>query len=229
MPPRLNQAVSSTYLLLRAIDEIEDHPRLPVEVKARALRGISEVLQRQHRRPDFSGVLCGLENELPDVSLRMGDWASLATSDIAPRIQETVATMSERMASWATAGWSVRTQGDFERYAYAVIGTGVLLLNDLWAWFDGTSVDRTLGIGYARALQALNVYGDREEDLDRGVDLWPDGWTEPDMFAYAQRQLEAGWHFVRSLPEGSPAHTFCHGVLSKAASVLEQTPARRTA
>ncbi len=220
LPPGLDRAVSSTYLLLRAIDEVEDHPRLSVETRVRLLRGISGVLQEQRREPDFSVPLHGCEGRLPDVSLRIGDWMELSPVDIAPRIQETAATMAERMASWAADGWPVRTQADFERYAYAVIGTVVLLLCDLWTWFDGTPVDRSLGIGYARALQALNVYGDREEDLARGVDLWPDGWTEADMRRYAQRQLSLGERFVDSLPRHCPGRDFCHGILNKARSVL---------
>lgn len=41
LPDTIKEAVASAYLCLRAIDEIEDHPGLPNDVKALLLRRLS--------------------------------------------------------------------------------------------------------------------------------------------------------------------------------------------
>src|SRR5437879_13794611 len=47
LPSGLQEAVSSAYLCMRAIDEIEDHPTLEKHGKMRYLRSISRLLQAQ--------------------------------------------------------------------------------------------------------------------------------------------------------------------------------------
>ena len=219
MPPRLNEATSCAYLLMRAIDEIEDHPSLPAATKAQLLRGVSSRLQGRRRGDEFAQLFAPYQEVLPDVTLRIDEWATLAPLDIAPRVQETFATMAERMADWALADFGIHTEADLDRYTYAVSGTLVLLLSDLWTWYDGTPADRTLGIGYGRALQAVNILNDKSEDLGRGVDFWPDGWTRADLMAYAERELHAADGYVATLGSG-PAHTFCSGALASAWQVF---------
>lgn len=220
MPAGLNEATSSAYLLMRAIDEIEDHPELATHDKDRLLRGVSGVLQERCRAEDFTLLFSGHKGVLPDVSLRIAEWAQLAPSGITARVCETFATMAERMAAWALAGWRIRTEGDLDRYTYAVAGELVLLLSDLWAWHDGTRADRTLGIGYGRALQAVNIYIDKDEDLGRGVGFWPDGWTAQHLKAYAKRELVLAEQYVAQLPQG-PARRFCTGPLERAQSAVQ--------
>lgn len=45
LPDQLLDAVASAYLCMRAIDEVEDHPDLDAETKARILNQISLNLQ----------------------------------------------------------------------------------------------------------------------------------------------------------------------------------------
>jgi farnesyl-diphosphate farnesyltransferase len=44
-------------------------------------------------------------------------------------------------------------------------------------------------IGISWGLQAVNIISNREEDLSRGVDFFPDGWKLKEMFLYARRNL----------------------------------------
>lgn len=224
LPTPLNEATSCAYLLMRGIDEIEDHPTLPVETKAHLLRGVSSRLQTRCRRADFDVLFASYEQDLPDVTLRISEWATLAPKDIAPRVQETFATMAERMADWALANWHIHTETDLDRYTYAVAGTLVLLLSDLWTWYDGTPADRTLGIGYGRALQAINILKDKSDDIGRGVDFWPDGWTQSHLVAYALRELQTAEAYVAKLGSG-PAYDFCAGPLTAAWQVLNHSRA----
>ena len=84
LPAGLQNAVMSAYLCLRAIDEVEDHPRLDNSTKATLLRSISHTLQTTFSTGGFRTALGRYRKELPVVTLRGGDWALLAPSPIAP-------------------------------------------------------------------------------------------------------------------------------------------------
>jgi farnesyl-diphosphate farnesyltransferase len=219
MPPKLNEAVTCAYLLMRGIDEIEDHPELDVSTKVSLLNGFSLLVQRGPKSTDFGRLWAGQETVLPDVTVRMDEWVALAPPEIAPRVWDTFATMAERMAGWADSGFGVVTAESLDRYTYAVAGTLGLLLSDLWSWYDGTKTDRTNAVGYGRALQLVNILVDRDEDLGRDVDFWPRGWTAVDMISYATRELVLADAYVTVLPSG-PARTFCTEPLARARHAL---------
>jgi len=149
LPDGLLEAVSSAYLCLRAIDEVEDHPALDNATKAKLLRRISLNLQAatDTTSPDtFSEGLHDNQFNLPDVSLRIGEWASLAPATIAPRIWDATAAMADRMAHWAECNWHIEMESQLNQYTFSVAGSVGLLLSDLWGWFDGTKTDRSLAI-----------------------------------------------------------------------------------
>lgn len=214
MPPGLNEAATAAYLCLRAIDEIEDHPQLAGIVKARLLEETGRLLQTRFSPAEFAAAYHGHADVLPEVTLRIAEWAALAPPEIAPRITETVATMAQRMADWVRTDFTIDTESDLDRYTYAVSGTPVLLLSDLWAWYDGTRTNRTHGIGYGRALQAANMLIDREIDTDRGVNFWPTGWRAANMIHYVRTEFVLATSYVDALPDG-PARTFCAPALRR--------------
>src|SRR6476646_6155396 len=85
LPGRLQEAVAAACLCLRAIAEIDTDPMLDVETKVRLLRSVSKALQR----PFTAGSLAALldqDAELPEVTVRLGEWAFLAPEPIAPCI-----------------------------------------------------------------------------------------------------------------------------------------------
>ncbi|MDG4859040.1 squalene/phytoene synthase family protein [Streptomyces sp. T-3] len=223
MPDRLNEATTCAYLCMRAIDEIEDHPQLDGTVKAELLEATSRILQTRFTETDFHTAYAAHADVLPEVSLRIGEWAALAPPEIAPRVLETFAAMAERMADWARTGFRIGTERDLDRYTYAVSGTLVLMLSDLWAWYDGTRTDRTHGIGYGRALQSANILLDRATDAGRGVDFWPPGWQTADMLRYVHCELALAEHYVAALPDG-PARTFCEPALHHYRAAVRTQP-----
>src|SRR5437016_10539336 len=105
LPARLQDAVMSAYLCLRAIDEVEDHPSLDNRTKAMLLHSISHTLQTTFAAGSFRAVFGRYQQELPEVTLRVSDWALLAPPSIAPRVWEATAAMADRMAQWADNGW----------------------------------------------------------------------------------------------------------------------------
>ena len=222
LPPGLQEAVASAYLCMRAIDQIEDHPALDNPTKAKLLQSISLTLQAAvdgKALNDFSIVL-GTHHPLPPVTIRIGEWAVLAPETIAPRIWDATAAMADRMADWAANNWKVHTEADLDRYTFGVAGAVGLLLSDLWAWYDGTQTNRTHAIGFGRGLQAVNILRNHTEDMARGVNFFPDGWSKEDVQIYARRNLLLADAYTKSLPLG-PALDFCQIPLTLAHATLD--------
>jgi farnesyl-diphosphate farnesyltransferase len=220
LPAGLQDAVMSGYLCLRAIDEVEDHPRLDNRTKAMLLHSISYTLQTTFAAGDFTPALSCYRQELPEVTLRIGDWALLAPPSIAPRVWEATATMADRMAQWADNAWTIRTEADLDRYTFGVAGSVGLLLSDLWAWYNGTQTNRIHAVGFGRGLQAVNILRNHAEDVARGVDFFPRGWRTEDMQAYARRNLALADAYTNALPPG-PVLDFCFIPLALAYATLE--------
>ena len=212
LPEQLQDAVASAYLCMRAIDEIEDTPALDNQTKAQLLRSVSLRLQEVTDLDSYSYIgrdLVEYSRILPEVSLRIGDWASLAPEAIAPRICDATAAMADRMAYWAEQNWKIATEADLNRYTFSVAGAVGLLLSDLWSWYDGTKTNRTQAIAFGRGLQAVNIVRNQGEDIQRGVSFLPEGWTDRDVQDYARQQLIQANLYIESLPKGSPALSFC--------------------
>ena len=222
LPSGLQEAVASAYLCMRAIDEIEDHPTLDNLLKIEILQTISLTLQAATDNSvanELSDALSSYENLLPEVSIRVGEWAALAPQTIAPRIWDATAAMSDRMAYWADRNWRIHGEADLNRYTFGVAGAVGLLLSDLWAWYDGTQTHRTHAIGFGRGLQAVNILRNHPEDLGRGVDFFPDGWSKEQMQLYARRNLKLADAYANSLSSG-PALDFCKIPLTLAWATL---------
>lgn len=218
LPAGLQEAVGAAYLCMRAIDEIEDHLTLTPPEKAQLLRHVSLTLQAVPR--EIPRALASERVELPEVTQRLGDWLNLAPPGIAPRIADAIATMAERMAHWADIGWRVRDEADLDRYTYGVAGAVGLLLSDLWAWFAGIQTDRLRAVGFGRGLQAVNILRNHQDDLARGVNLYPDGWDDRRMHSYARRHLALADAYLLDLPHG-PILDSCRIPLALAYATLE--------
>ncbi len=219
LPAGLQDAVMSGYLCMRAIDEVEDHPRLDSRTKAMLLRSISHTLQTTFAADDFPPMLERYQQELSEVTLRLGDWALLAPPSIAPRVWEATATMADRMAQWAENGWTIQTEADLDRYTFGVAGSVGLLLSDLWAWYNGTASNRIHAVGFGRGLQAVNILRNHAEDVARGVEFFPSCWQAADMYDYARRNLTLADAYTSALPPG-PVLDFCSIPLALAYATL---------
>ena len=158
--------------------------------------------------------------DLEEVTLRIGEWALLAPATISPRIWDATAAMADRMAYWAERNWLIQDEADLNRYSFSVAGAVGLMLSDLWAWHDGTQTSRTEAIGFGRGLQSVNILRNHAEDMTRGVDFYPNGWTDADMQRYARRNLALADAYTAALPKG-PALTFCRIPLALAHGTLD--------
>lgn len=223
LPKELQDAVASAYLCMRAIDEIEDHDLLDNQTKAKLLGKVSFNLQcqsNQGNEANFAEIFQTYSDILPEVTLRLNEWSTLPSGTIAPRIWDATAAMADRMAHWATINWNIETVADLDAYTFSVAGAVGLMLSDIWAWYDGTTTNRTYAIGFGRGLQAVNIIRNRKDDLSRGADFFPDGWQIKDMQEYARSQLQLGKLYTDALPP-SPALDFCRIPLALAFATLD--------
>jgi farnesyl-diphosphate farnesyltransferase len=207
MPDGLREATTSAYLCMRAIDEIEDHPGLSNTTKAEILRQISLAIQgysheSHHSLQDvLAPALAPHADVLPEVSLHLAEWATHAPIAIAPRIWADTAAMAERMAHWASVNWRIDSKTDLDAYTYSVAAAVGLLMCDIMAWYDGTQMDRRHAIHFGRGLQVTNIARNRAEDIQRGADFYPPGWTDTDIRNYAAHWLKLASEYATTLPE----------------------------
>jgi farnesyl-diphosphate farnesyltransferase len=145
---------------------------------------------------------------LPEVTVRLAEWALLAPPSIAPRIWDATASMADRMAYWAEQHWRIETESDLDAYTFSVAGAVGLMLSDIFSWHDGTKTDRTLAIGFGRGLQAVNILRNHKDDNKRGVTFLPLDWQRNQLFDYTRRNLKLGDAFIKDLPKG-PILNFC--------------------
>ncbi len=196
LPEKLQVTIGAAYLCMRAIDEIEDHPKLDNQSKASILRGLSWALQAQLASDEpgnaslIEKVFLPYRKILPEVTLRISDWLAHSPQGIAPRIWDATIAMADRMAYWAEKDWLIQSEADLNSYTFSVAGAVGLLICDIWTWFDGSQVDRLAAIHFGRGLQSVNILRNREEDTLRGINFFPTGWTEKQMYAYARRNIE---------------------------------------
>jgi farnesyl-diphosphate farnesyltransferase len=195
LPVRLQEVIGAAYLCMRAIDEIEDHPSLDNRTKASILHGLSWALQAQLASGDpadrslLDVLFLPYQKILPEVTLRISDWLSHVPPGIAPRLWDATSAMADRMAYWAENNWLIRTEADLNSYTFSVAGAVGLLICDIWTWFDGSQVDRLAAIHFGRGLQSVNILRNRAEDTRRGVNFFPSGWNDQQMFSYARKNL----------------------------------------
>jgi farnesyl-diphosphate farnesyltransferase len=217
--PGLQEAVAAAYLCFRAIDEIEDHPELDRKEKAFLLRSIESAVQSTDRQARLEHLFHPYTDRLPEVTLRLPDWIRFSPEDAVPRILISVADMSGRMAGWVERNWKVLTDQDLDDYTYSVAGLVGIMLADLWKWHSGIECDYPRAIAFGRGLQAVNIIRNRKEDLERGVDFYPEHWGQDRMLAYARRNLKDAEAYTGSLPSGS-IHEFCRIPLTLAQATL---------
>ena len=223
LPEGLQEAVTSAYLCMRAIDEVEDHPQLDNKLKTEILSQMSLSLQATTSQTTSEELTANIEpyrELLPEVSYHLADWALLAPPSIAGRVWDATAAMADRMAYWSQNNWRINTKAQLDQYTFSVAGAVGLLLSDLWGWYDNTQTNREEAIGFGRGLQAVNILRNHKEDKLRGVSFFPDHWQLEDMFDYARYNLSLADSYTKSLSKG-PVLNFCQIPLTLAHATLE--------
>lgn len=220
---KLKYTVGSAYLLMRAIDEIEDHESLENEVKGQLLKETAKLLRLDGDFPTgkFEMLLSPYKKSLPEVTLRLPDWLLVCPPEILPKVKASTAEMADGMAKWALKNWAIKTKEDLDDYTYYVAGLVGAMLSDIWKWYDGTDTDYELAIGFGRGLQAVNILRNQDEDFrDRGVRFIPVGWTRNDVFDYARENLRLADEYMKDIKTRN-IYLFCQIPLALAKRTLK--------
>lgn len=198
----LKLTVGSAYLCMRAIDEIEDHETIAAETKVYLLKETEKLLafSGDFDTEAYQQLVAPFEAELPEVSMRLGDWLAVCPDEIDRKVRDSTAEMAGGMADWVEKDWVIHTKDDLDNYTYYVAGLVGVMLSDIWHWYDGTKTDRDLAIGFGRGLQAVNILRNQHEDYaERGVRFIPEGWTRDDVFDYARTNLRHGEMYLKDI------------------------------
>lgn len=205
----LKHSVASAYLVMRAIDEIEDHELIPNDTKYELLMQVSELFKQPFTEEAYLRIIEPVKGQLPEVSLRLYDWVQACPGGSRPMMMEISSEMAFGMAKWAKKNWQVQTKEDLDDYTYYVAGVVGVYLSKLWHWSYGQETDLDLAIGFGRGLQAVNILRNQKEDSEeRGVSFVPDGWSRDDLFAYAEDNLKKADAYIATLSEKSTV-MFC--------------------
>ncbi|HLR53752.1 MAG TPA: phytoene/squalene synthase family protein [Pseudogracilibacillus sp.] len=199
---QLKLTVGAAYLCMRAIDEIEDHETLDASVKENVLRETKILLEKSGSFDEeaYQALIQPYTETLPEVTVRLGDWLRVCPTGIVQKVKQYTGEMAGGMADWVKKDWFIETKEDLDDYTYYVAGIVGVLLSEIWYWYDGTTTDEELAIGFGRGLQAVNILRNQDEDYqERGVRFIPDGWTRDDVFAYAWKNLNAGDQYIASI------------------------------
>jgi farnesyl-diphosphate farnesyltransferase len=220
LPKGLQEAVSSAYLCMRAIDEIEDHPNLQSTTKSQLLLSISDILQNPIQENTFTEFFSEYRSTLPSVTLQIGEWIDICPPGIKGSVLEATSIMAKGMAEWAEKDWKINNEKDLNEYTYYVAGLVGVMLTDIFKWYDQTETDKDLAIAFGRGLQAVNILRNHHEDKTRGVSFFPDGWELQDMFAFARKNLELADRYIVDIKTKSIL-TFCKIPLTLAHGTLD--------
>lgn len=198
----LKHSVASAYLVMRAIDEIEDHELISNDTKYELLMQVSELFKQPFTEEAYLRIIEPVKEQLPEVSLRLYDWVQACPEGSRPMMMEISSEMAFGMAKWAKKNWQVQTKEDLDDYTYYVAGVVGVYLSKLWHWSYGQETDLDLAIGFGRGLQAVNILRNQKEDSEeRGVSFVPDGWSRDGLFAYAEDNLKKADAYIATLSE----------------------------
>lgn len=196
----LKHTVASAYLVMRAIDEIEDHEEVENDTKHAILMQVSDLLKQPFDEEQYLQLLTPVKDKMPEVTLRLGDWLRACPENTVHIVMNSAHEMAYGMAKWVKADWNIQTKEDLDDYTYYVAGLVGVMLSDIWEQSAGVKTDRDLAIGYGRGLQAVNILRNEQEDYDeRGVSFVPDDWTRQDLFDYADENLAKADEYMKSI------------------------------
>lgn len=200
----LKYSVASAYLVLRAIDEIEDHESIQNTTKFDLLMQLSELFKRPFTQEEYCDIIAPVKEQLPEVSIRLVDWIQACPEGSRSLMMETASEMAFGMAKWAKENWQVHTKEDLDDYTYYVAGCVGVYLSKLWNWSYGQETNEELAIGFGRGLQIVNILRNQKEDKEeRGVSFVPDDWSRDQLFAYADENLAQADAYIKTLNEKS--------------------------
>jgi len=180
LPPALKDAVCVFYLVLRALDTVEDDMSIPLEQKLPMLVDFYKASNEE----GFS--LSGIGDH-DDYTTLLENYPKVyrMLKTLKPESQDTIIEITRRMG-WGMADFAKRevvTIEDFDFYCHYVAGLVGIGLTRLFVAYDPNSIDLENKNGIANSmglfLQKTNIIRDYHEDLYSDRTFWPkEIWNE---------------------------------------------------
>src|SRR5699024_11775500 len=124
----LKHTVASAYLILRAIDEIEDHEEIDNDLKYTILMEVSELFKQPFDEEKYLEILQPVKSFMPEVTLRLGEVVDACPNKTKKKVLDSFSEMAFEVEKWAKANWNIHTREDLDDYTYYVAGlVGVML------------------------------------------------------------------------------------------------------
>lgn len=230
--PELRNAIMLFYLILRALDTVEDDMTIENGVKVPLLRDFYKKLDLDHWSFDGNGpnekdrsVLVGFDTVLQEYHHLKDDYQHV--------IREITEKMGNGMADYIedekfqVSG--IQTVKDYDLYCHYVaglVGDGLTQLIVL-AHFGSTHLleDSTLFESMGLFLQKTNIIRDYYEDLEDGRQFWPkeiwSQYSKGNELAYFTKDKVAGVHCINHLVLNAMEHI--EDVMTYLSSISEQS------
>jgi len=191
LPEHLKDAVCVFYLVLRALDTVEDDMRIPLQEKLPLLRSF----HRKSYDPAFSMPGVGDQH---DYTVLLGNYQKVSRMFLSldPAYQEVISDICEKMGNGMAdfAEKKVNSIDDYDLYCHYVAGLVGIGLSGL---FSASGVEalrlkdeKVISNSMGLFLQKTNIIRDYHEDLHADRTFWPsEVWSryidELDKFQFA--------------------------------------------
>lgn len=176
LPDELQDPICCMYLVLRALDTIEDDPKIPIEKKTRLLVDFHSRLTTKdppqfeldmHDTNEYEKLLIHFDRVISVFSKLQIDFQTV--------ILDTAQVMGSGMAEFVTK--SISTIEDWDRYCYfvaGVVGEGLTRMM-IHSGLEDSSLqqDNRLAVSMGLFLQKTNICRDYLEDVNEGRVFWP--------------------------------------------------------
>lgn len=188
LPKRLNQPMTTAYLLLRVSDYLEDNVEMPAAQKVDLLNKWEQVLEGKLPLHELNRQLTFPDQPTPDavVALNVDKvYASLQSlpSEVRGPIIKHVGDSTRGMARWVARGPDVQNENDMDDYMHEVAGRVGYLVTEIFAWYSHFIRSNLVQlIPLARecglALQTVNIIRGLRDDFERGWIFIPESFCE---------------------------------------------------
>ncbi|WBW72421.1 farnesyldiphosphate:farnesyldiphosphatefarnesyltransferase (squalene synthase) Erg9 [Schizosaccharomyces osmophilus] len=181
LPDQLREAIMLFYLILRALDTVEDDMTLPLDKKIPILRSFHEKIEQKGWNFQESGPNEKDREVLVKFDIVISEFLKL-DEGYRNVIRKSTREMGEGMAHYVTLsgkndGFSVSTVHDYDQYCHYVAGLVGIGLSRLFAesqledpeFAHAVTISNSLGL----FLQKTNIIRDYREDFDDNRHFWP--------------------------------------------------------
>lgn len=171
LPPDLQDPVCIFYIVLRALDTIEDDPTLKAEAKIPLLKKFHETIEKP------GTVLTGYNTSKHGELMDNFDRVIEVYGNLKDKYRKVIKNITNKMGNGMCVYLEkeVVTLKDYDEYCYYVAGTVGEGLTDMFSlsYYPDNKIKNELSVSMGLFLQKTNITRDFEEDIREDRTFWP--------------------------------------------------------